>query len=133
MSHALHGDPSPPSGFQPRNGAQVVKCWPRVQVTSAEITTGATAACARAILQLGGLTRADVRVELMPAEPAEGPVTTPHEGERRMFSELALANGCFVFETTLPHRDSAAPRDWLIHVHPSEAIDEPRVDFRFFG
>jgi hypothetical protein len=133
MPRISHDDPWPTSALHPRNGAQIARCWPRVAVSSAEITAGPTATHVRAVLQLGGLTPADVRVELMPAGSAQRSASGAHEGERRMFSEFALANGCFVFETALPLRDSAEPAEWLIHVHPSEAIDGPRVDFRFVG
>jgi hypothetical protein len=99
-------------------------------VKSAHVTPDIAGQCARAVVQLGGLTPADVRVELMPAGATGGSVATPSD-ERRMFSCQALGNGCFVFETALPHRDVARVHEWLIHVHPSEGLDEPRVEFRF--
>jgi hypothetical protein len=79
-------------------------------------------------VQLGGLTPADVRVELMPLGP-EGPDTaTP--AEHRLYSSQALGNGCFVFDATFPPSDAPA-QEWLVHVHPSEAVEEPRVEYHF--
>ena len=104
-------------------------CWPRVQVASAEIAPSGGTHCARAVIQLGGLTPADVRVELVPDEPQV--VDKAPAEERRMFSSYAYDNGCFVFEASLARHEAARARDWLIHVHPPEAVDEPRVTYRF--
>ena len=46
-----------------------------------------------------------------------------------MFSSQAYDNGCFVFEAALPPGDTAQKHDWMIHVHPHEAVDEPRVEY----
>jgi hypothetical protein len=48
-----------------------------------------------------------------------------------MCSSQGFGNGCFVFDTTLPPHDVAQPHEWLIHVHPTEALEEPRVEHRF--
>jgi hypothetical protein len=81
------------------------------------------------VIQLGGLTPADVRVELMPIDP-ELP-RADRSTEHRMFSSHAYDNGCFVFEASLPTGDTAQLHDWAILVHPHEAADEPRVEYRF--
>lgn len=112
-----------------RHAARLDRCWPLVRVESVQIMAGAAGDCVHALVQLGGLVPADVRVEVMPVG-AEG-VAADSRGERRMFSSHALANGCFVFDVSLPHHDSAEPQEWLIHVHPSEALEEPRVEHRF--
>ena len=112
-----------------RRATNVDAYWPRVRVESAQISSSGACDCARAVIQLGGLTPADVRVELMPIDPAVPPAARP--AEHRMFSSHAYDNGCFVFEAPLPRGDTAQMHDWLIHVHPHEAVDEPRVDYRF--
>jgi hypothetical protein len=120
---ARRGDPA--SGHTDR----LETCWPLVRVCSVQVTATAAGERARALVQLGGLTPADVRVELFAAgaeesAPAQG-------GQLRMFSAQAYGNGCFVFDAGLPPGDSAGPREWTVHVHPSEGCEEPRVLYRF--
>jgi hypothetical protein len=55
-------------------------------VTSAQISREHGADCARAVIQLGGLTPADVRVELVPKEASLADAATP--ATRRMFSSF---------------------------------------------
>jgi len=115
----------------PRSGWRTTlldRCWPRVCVETARITPGTSGDCASVVVQLGGLTPADVRVELMKAVPPSGP-----SAEYRLFSSHALGNGSFVFEARLPRSDTAKTPEWLIHVHPSEAISEPKVEYRLPG
>jgi hypothetical protein len=100
-------------------------CWPRIRVESAQVTRGATSDCVRAVVQLGGLTPADVRVEIVPASQGGGSTGF------RLFSSHALGNGCFVFEATVPERDVAKASEWAVRIRPTEAIDEPQVEFRF--
>ena len=130
MPRSAYDDPVPTPALLARHAARFDRCWPLVRVESVQLKAGATGDCACALVQLGGLTPADVRVEIMPAGSGGGTTADARE-VRRMFSSHALANGCFMFEVTLPHRDSAAPEEWLIHVHPSEALEEPRVEYRF--
>ena len=106
-------------------------CWPHVRVESAQVTPGAAGGCARAVVQLGRLTPADVRVELVPI--GSGVADVGSRVEHRLFSIQDYGNGCFLFEGPLAQRDTREAHDWLIHVHPSEAIDEPRVEYRFRG
>ena len=111
------------------HAARLDACWPLVRVCSVQVTPTDTGERARALVQLGGLTPADVRVELFAARPAEG--APAQHGQLRMFSTQAYGNGCFVFDAGLPADDSAEPREWMLHVHPSEACEEPRVLYRF--
>ena len=106
----------------------VNRCWPRVCVESARITPGASGDCARVVVQLGGLTPADVQVELMKAVSASGPSV-----EYRLFSSHALGNGSFVFEARLPRSDTARTPEWMVHVHPGEAMNDPMVEYRLPG
>jgi hypothetical protein len=99
-------------------------------VESVQVVPSAAGDRVHALVELGGLKPADVRVELMPAGPAQG-ITDGSHDEYRMFSGHDLANGCFVFDATVPRRASAQTEEWLIHVHPSEALEEPRVEYRF--
>ena len=120
-------DQPPRPQLDARCAAGIEACWPLVHVECAQISTGGVSDCARAVVQLGRLTPADVRVELMPSEP-EGPEAAP-PAERRMFSIQSYDNGCFLFEASLPQGVTAHVHDWLIHVHPHEAVDEPRVEY----
>jgi hypothetical protein len=97
-------------------------------VESAQVATGSAGGFARAVVRLGRLTPADVRVELIPIE-SDVPGAAPPV-EHRLFSVLNYGNGCFLFEAPLPQGDWSGAHDWVIHVHPSEAIDEPRVERR---
>lgn len=124
--------PAPDSSSpQPHSDSRCVPeldtCWQRVQVTSAQISREHGADCARAVIQLGGLTPADVRVELVPKEASLADAATP--ATRRMFSSFPYENGCFLFEASLYPHDTAQVRDWLIHVHPRETADQPPVSY----
>jgi len=112
-----------------RHAARVDACWPLVRVCSVKIMPTDAGERARAVVQLGGLSPADVRVELLAAEAAEG--APAKDRQRRMFSTQAYGNGCFVFDAAVPPGDSARAREWMLHVHPSEAFEEPRVQYRF--
>lgn len=105
-------------------------CWPHVRVESVRLQTDGAGTCARALVQLGGLTPADVRVELVPTDPIAGTAADPLD-ERRMFSIQSLDNGCFVFDALIPATDTAKSHGWMIHVHPAEGLHEPRVEYRF--
>ena len=112
-----------------RHAPRLDACWPLVRVFSVTVTPTEVGEQARALVQLGGLTPADVRVELF-AAGADERAPEQHD-ELRMFSTQAYGNGCFVFDARLPPGDSARPREWTVHVHPSEAVEEPRVQYHF--
>jgi len=76
------------------HAARLAACWPLVRVCSVKVTPTDAGERACAVVQLGGLTPADVRVELFAAEAGEG--TPAQHGELRMFSIQAYDNGCFV-------------------------------------
>ena len=118
---------SPQPHSASRCAPELDTCWQRVQVTSAQISRGHGADCARAVIQLGGLTPADVRVELVPKESSLADTAAP--ARRRMFSSFPYDNGCFLFEASLSPHDAAQIRDWLIHVHPPEAVDQTPVSY----
>ena len=118
-----------PSEHVARHTARLDACWPHVRVEFVQVHPEAMGHRVRASVQLGGLTPADVRVELIPRMGS--PATATASGELRMFSTQTLGNGCFVFEARIPHRDAPAVPEWLIHVHPSEALEEPRVEHPF--
>ena len=124
---ALHTLPSRPHAAA-RSLVDAAGCWSRVQVISARIASSRGANGARAVIQLGGLTPADVRVIMMPIGPS---VATGSPSEHRMFSCQAYDNGCFVFEAYLSPADTAGVRDWSIHVHAREPITLPPVTHRF--
>src|SRR5688500_19737891 len=81
-----------------RHAARVDACWPLVHVESVHVAPGPSGDRAHALVQLGGLAPADVRVELISTSPAD----SAEREERRMCSIQAYGNGCGVFEATLP-------------------------------
>jgi hypothetical protein len=114
-----------------RHVARFDACWPSVRVDAVEVIPGPGGARARAIVQLGGLAPADVRVELVSL--ASGKATTTPPDDRRMHCNHPLGNGAFVFDATLPPHDVTRRTEWVIHVHPAEALDEPRVEQHFWS
>lgn len=112
-----------------RHAERLDACWPRVGVDSVELVPGPSGWRARAVVQLGGLVPADVRVELL--SPSTGPASSARVGEPRMTCNHGLGNGAFVFDITLPPQEQGRPQEWMIHVHPAEALDEPRVEHHF--
>lgn len=112
-----------------RHAARIEGCWPTVRVESAELSASPAGDRARTVVQLGGLTPADVRVELIPLDERLAAGSPP--GGYRMFSCQGYGNGCFVFEATIPAGTAERSRGWMIHVHPSEAAEDTRVEFRF--
>ena len=130
MHTDANGTSLPRGDIAARHAARLDACWPLVRVESVDVRPGPAGEHARALVQLGGLTPADVRVELFAAEaPADMP--TEQQCQLRMCSTQSYDNGRFVFEATLPAGDEVRAREWMIHVHPSEAFDEPRVHYRF--
>jgi hypothetical protein len=111
-----------------RRAARLQACWPAVQVESALLTTSPAGDHGHAVVQLGGLTPADVRVELIPLAPELADHSPA--GGYRLFSSQAYGNGCFVFEVALPSGSAARDGEWLVHVHPVEADEGTRVEFR---
>lgn len=122
--------PSPRTDLTAQHAARVDACWPRVHVEFGQVTADAAGERVRALVQLGGLAPADVRVELVPCGSGAMPARAARE-EHRMFSSQALGNGGFVFETRLPGRRPARRQEWLVRVHPSEPFEEPRVEHQF--
>jgi hypothetical protein len=111
-----------------RHAARLRACWPSVQVESALLTTSPAGDHGHAVVQLGGLTPADVRVELLPLDPALAERSP--RGGYRLFSSQAYGNGCFVFEVALPAGSADQGGEWIVHVHPTEADEDTRVEFR---
>lgn len=122
------GTSPPRRDLASRHAARVAACWPLVRVESVDVRPAPAGEHARALVQLGGLTPADVRVELYVAD-ASAALQTAQRGQLRMCSTQSYDNGRFVFEATLPAGDEVC--EWTIHVHPSEASDEPRIHYRF--
>ena len=48
----------------------------------------------------------------------------------RLFSSQAYGNGCFAFEVALPAGSADQGGEWIVHVHPTEADEDTRVEFR---
>jgi hypothetical protein len=111
-----------------RHAARLDACWPRVHVDSAQVLPTPSGRRVTAVVALGGLVPADVRVELVSSKAIPGSSPLVHE---RMTCDHALGNGAFVFELTLPRHEGAAPSEWLIHVHPVEALVRLRIEHSF--
>jgi len=111
-----------------RHAARLDACWPRVHVDSAQVLPSPSGKRATAVVALGGLVPADVRVELVSSEATPGSSPLVRE---RMTCDHALGNGAFVFELTLHRYEAAAPSEWLIHVHPVEALVQLRFEHSF--
>jgi hypothetical protein len=96
---------APPAG--PQEAAPA-----RICVDVVEIVSSARGRRVRAVVQLGRLSPADVRVEFVPVPPAGGVAAL------RMWSSQAYGNGRFVFEAEL---DAAAGADatWQVYVRPA--------------
>lgn len=92
--------------------------WARVHIeyVEAHALPEPRGALVRAVVQLGGLTPADVRVALTPA--AAG-VDAACEGGSPMWSCASYDNGAFVFECTVPARERGDD-EWLVCVRPAE-------------
>ena len=112
-----------------RQAARIASYWPQVRVKDVQVTKSAAGDRVRALVELGCLTPADVRVELTRAGSGAADVAMP-AGGHRLFSSQGYGNGCFVFDTTVPAGTTSRGRDWVIHVHPTEALEEPRVEYR---
>jgi hypothetical protein len=111
-----------------QRAARLRACWPDVRVESALLTTSPAGDHGHTVVQLAGLTPADVRVELLPLAPDLVDHSPP--GGYRLFSSQAYGNGCFVFEVALPSGSAERDGEWMVHVHPVEADEETRVEFR---
>lgn len=90
--------------------------WRLVRVESLETpatTEGVMVARARARIELGRLSPADVLVELVRLDVEEAP--------RRMWSAWSAGGGHFVFEATLPPGSEARDAHYRVQVRPNAA------------
>ena len=103
---------APPAGLEAAAPARV--CAARVCVDVLEVVPSPRGRRVRAVVQLGGLSPADVRVELLPAPPGGGPA-------RRTWSSQTYGDGRFVFEAELDAADAAdaANATWEVYVRPA--------------
>ena len=69
------------------HAARVAECWPSVRVNEARVTPCASGERARAVVYLGCLTPADVRVELTPARSGAADVAMSRGGHRLFSSQ----------------------------------------------
>ena len=104
--------------------------WPYVHVHHVEVVPGSCGRRARAVVQLAGLSPADVQVDLIPAGAA-GADSSSCGDARRMWSTQSYENGSFVFEQTLPPLEVDVSRDWLVRILADEALHERPVQHTF--
>lgn len=118
MSHHDFVVPSPDPGVPRWRADRARAGWARVHIEYVEAhpLPGDRGALVRAVVQLGGLTPADVRVAL---SPASGGVDAACEGGSAMWSSASYDNGAFVFEGAAPPREPGDD-EWLVCVRPVE-------------
>jgi hypothetical protein len=117
--------PSPRSVREAGRDAALTRCWPSVAVVAADVVSHPSGRHARAVIQLGGLTPADVQVELRSVSPSGQ--TTGHSADAclRMWSTQSYENGCFVFETPLPASGCTPSSEWMLRVRaPASSIPQ---------
>lgn len=116
--------PSPhdvPHGVDSANwsAARQDTCWNAIHVESVAVVLTAAGRRVHAVIQLGGLGPADVRVELVRAS-AESPAL-PVTGDGRMSTTQSYENGAFVFESAPLPDDVALAGDWMLRVHARDS------------
>lgn len=127
MAHVESVTPSPGAGPAAYRAARLHAAWTRVHVDVVETEPHDHGLRVRAIVDLDGLTPADVHVHLVPAAAA---ASASWPADWRMWSCEAYGNGRVLFERTVP-RPADAPDglagDWVVVVHPAGAIAERPV------
>ena len=91
---------------------------PGIHVDVVEVGPAPNGRRVRAVVRLGGLSPADVRVELLRAGATAG--GSSRAQVRRMWSTQSYANGSFVFEALLPG-DGRPADGWQVRVRPADA------------
>lgn len=105
--------------------------WPRVHIDFVEVEPCAHGCRVRAVIDLGALMPADVRVGLGPAN-AVGPCGA-HRDDGRMWSSHAYDNGRVVFERMVPPGEDATAGEWVVCVHPAYELPGRPVMYRLRG
>lgn len=112
------------AGVPAWHARRVLDDWPAVRVQPLELRPDHDGVRVRAVVRLGRLAPADVRVEL---HPDAGTRDAPRGAGRAMWSALAYDNGCYVFEATLAGEDVADVAEWVVRVRPRAALAAPDV------
>ena len=106
--------PTPSQHARDLRAHRLYTAWPDVHIDVVETEPCEGGWRVSAVVQLGGLTPADVVVRLAPAAQAAAQDWPP---EWRLWSATSYDNGCFVFERVIPHGDVSG--DWVVAVHPA--------------
>ena len=104
--------------------------WRHVHVDRVSVFLNKNGRRARAVVQLAGLSPADVQVELIPASAADSDSSVCAE-DRRMWNTQSYENGSFVFEQVLPQPDVDVSLEWLVRISADEALREPTIRYAF--
>jgi hypothetical protein len=101
--------------------------WPHVRIDSVLLEPCGTGRRVRAVVQLGGLTPADVHVGLLPAATADPlakalATDAARSCADRMWSAESYGNGVVVFERVIAAAEEAATDSWVVYVTP---VDVP--------
>ena len=106
-----------------RDGEWLARRWPGVHVRVAELLSceadGVEKPMLRAVVQLGTLTPADVRVIAGPIAQAVG---HPSVEQLRLMSVRSHHNGAVVFEATAASTDPGTTKDLLVTVWPAPRL-----------
>jgi hypothetical protein len=115
-----------PPGASPATyrAARLHAAWSRVHIDVVETEPSAHGLRVRAVVDLGELTPADVRVNLLPVAAVEA-ATWP--ADSRMWSCESYANGRVLFERVLSPAANDGDGNWIVAVHPADAITEHPV------
>ena len=109
----------------PRDGEWLARRWPGVHVRAAELLsgdgTGGTGPILRAVVQLGTLTPADVRVIARSAPQGAEPALAD---ELRLASVRSHHNGAVVFEATAAPAVPDTATDLVVTVSPAPRLLE---------
>jgi hypothetical protein len=102
--------------------------WPQVHIDFVEVEPCARGCRVRAVIDLGDLMPADVRVGLGPADAVDPCAACRDDG--RMWSSHAHDNGRVVFERVVPPGEDAAAGEWVVCVHPAHELPGRPVVYR---
>jgi hypothetical protein len=103
--------------------------WSEVAIVDAvwsiESITGRPRLHAQVCVTLGHVLPADIRVELLPAQPLPAAHRLAHG--RAMFSVTTRNNGSQWFAVNAPATPEDAEREWIVRISPSHAKAVPEI------
>lgn len=104
-------------------------CWHAVHVESVAVVSTSAGRRVHAVIQLGGLEPADVRVELTPASGTAAEMQIA--GDARMCSTQSYENGAFVFESAPLPVETVPAADWMMRVQARDSRAAQPLEHKF--